>query len=243
MRDLHQELERAVQLSEMFVSILGHDLRTPLAAMLMTTDGLLRRGLDQPLRNALQRVYSTGDRMARMIEQLLDFARSRGHGGLLVQPQHANLEEIVRPVVEEIEVASPLARIELTTKGDLSGTWDVDQLGRVVSNLAGNAVKHGTQGEPVSLELEGTHAASVRLRVTNSGAIPPDMIPTLFEPFKRTAPARTGEKGLGLGLFIGREIVQAHGGTIDVHTGGDDRTVFEVSLPRHAAMRDARGPS
>jgi signal transduction histidine kinase len=100
-------------------------------------------------------------------------------------------------------------------------------------------VKHGTQGKPVSLELEGTHAASVRLRVTNSGTIPAEMIPTLFEPFKRTAPARTGEKGLGLGLFIGREIVQAHGGTIDVRTGDEDKTVFEVSLPRHASMREA----
>jgi signal transduction histidine kinase len=239
MRALHRDLQRAVELSEMFVSILGHDLRTPLGAIRNSAEVILRSAEDARSLRPAGRILSSSDRMARMIEQLLDFARARRQGGIVVQPQRANLEEIVRPVVQELEDANPATRIEITATGDLSGTWDVDRLGRVVSNLASNAVKHGTQGQRVTLELEGTDAATVRIRISNSGAIAAELIPRLFEPFKRTAPAKTGERGLGLGLFIAREIVEAHGGTIEVQTTGDDTTVFKVSLPRHTSPREA----
>jgi two-component system, sensor histidine kinase and response regulator len=124
--------------------------------------------------------------------------------------------------------------MELVEKGNLAGTWDADRLARVISNLVGNAVKHGTPGTPVTVELDGTRADVVRLRVANAGTIPAALIPTLFEPFKRTRPAKTGERGLGLGLFIAREIVVAHGGDIVLPATRGDMTVFEAWLPRHA---------
>ncbi len=109
--------------------------------------------------------------------------------------------------------------------------WDPDRLAQVVSNLAGNAVQHGTPGTPITVALDGTERTSVHLRVTNQKAIPADAIPTLFEPFKRRERSDTAEKGLGLGLFIAQGIVKAHGGDISVRTN-DAETRLEVTLPR-----------
>jgi signal transduction histidine kinase len=238
MRDLHRELARAVQMGDMFVSILGHDLRTPLGAIKMSAETIVRASQDARALRPAGRILTSADRIARMIEQLLDFARARQHGGMALELEPANLDAIARQIVQELEDSHPSTTIELVESGGLSGTWDPDRLARVVSNLVGNAVKHGTQGKSITVELDGTDPAVVRLRVSNAGAISADCIPTLFEPFKRTAPARTGERGLGLGLFIAREIVQAHGGDIAVRTHGGETTVFEVTLPREARPRD-----
>lgn len=207
MRDLHRELARAVQLGDMFVSILGHDLRTPLSAIKMSAETIVRGSQDPRALRPAGRIMASADRIARMIEQLLDFARARQHGGMVLELKPANLAEIARQIVQELEDSNPSTTIQFIELGDLSGTWDADRLARVVSNLAGNAVKHGTQGKSITVELDGTDRAIVRLRVSNAGAIAAASIPTLFDPFKRTAPAKTGEKGLGLGLFIAREIV------------------------------------
>jgi signal transduction histidine kinase len=232
MRDLHRELARAIQLGDMFVSILGHDLRTPLGAITMSAETIVRGSQDARALRPAGRIMASAERIARMIEQLLDFARARRQGGMVLELKPANLVEIARQTVQELEDSNPSATIQLVESGDASGTWDPDRLARVVSNLAGNAVKHGIQGESVTVELDGTDRAVVRLRVSNPGTIPAASVPTLFEPFKRTAPAKTGERGLGLGLFIAREIVQAHGGDIAVRTPDGEATVFEVTLPR-----------
>jgi signal transduction histidine kinase len=151
-----------------------------------------------------------------------------------------HLGELCHQVSQELEDASPLAVFQREEKGDLSGFWDPDRLAQVLSNLLGNAVQHGSRGTPVGLEADGTDPGRVRVRVENSGAVPPELIPTLFDAFQRAseqssslAPRGTG---LGLGLFIAREIARAHGGEITVTTE-DDRTRFEVALPR-----DARPP-
>jgi signal transduction histidine kinase len=230
LRDLHRELAGAVQLSDLFISILGHDLRTPLGAIQMGAELIVRGSQDARTLRPAARILSSADRMARMIEQLLDFARAR-HGGIMLQPRATNLAAIASQIVQELEDSNPSAHIGLVEWGDVSGIWDPDRLAAVVSNLAGNAVKHGSEHTSITVELDGTDAAVVLLRVTNVGAIPAESIPTLFEPFKRTAPARSGEKGLGLGLFIARAIVHAHGGKIDVRSAGE-ATVFEVTLPR-----------
>lgn len=167
-----------------------------------------------------------------MIEQLLDFARAR-HGGIALEPKATNLGEVTRQIVQELEDLNPSTSIDLVESGDVSGIWDPDRLSAVVSNLATNAVKHGTQHQKITVELDGTERAVVHLRVTNVGAIPEASIPTLFDPFKQTVPAKTGERGLGLGLFIAQAIVHAHWGEIAMHTVDSEKTVFEVTLPRN----------
>ncbi len=241
MRDLNRDLERAVQLSDLFVSILGHDLRTPLGAVMLSAETIIRLSPDSRALRPASRILTAVDRMTRMIEQLLDYARVRQGHGIPLQPRSTDLGEICRPVVEEIEDAHPQARLVVREAGDLAGSWDPDRLAQVVSNLVGNAVQHGIPGSAIAIELDGADATLVRLRVQNAGSIPENAVPTLFEAFKRaalSAAARTGKAGLGLGLFIAREIVHAHGGTLYVHSSDADGTTFEVTLPRQSLPAD-----
>jgi signal transduction histidine kinase len=239
LRDLHQELAGAVQLSDMFISILGHDLRTPLGAIKMAAELIVRGTQDARALRPAGRILTSADRMRRMIDQLLDFARAR-HGRIVLDPKATNLAEVAREIMQELEDLNPSATIHLVESGDASGIWDPDRLAAVVSNLASNAVKHGTQGESITLELDGTDRAVVRLRVTNAGAIAVASMPTVFEPFKQIASSKTGERGLGLGLYIARAIVHAHRGEIAVRTVEGAATVFEVTLPREVSTQEIR---
>lgn len=233
MRDLHRELARAVQLEDMFVGILGHDLRTPLGAIRISAELIARSSYDARASKPAGRILSSANRMTRMIEQLLDFARVRqGRGGRL-QVSSANLGDVARQVLQELGGANPQTRLEVSFSGDLAGRWDPDRLGQIVSNLVGNAIQHGTAGHPITVELDGSQATIVRLCVSNLGSIPTEAMPTLFEPFKRPAPSRAAGRGLGLGLFIAREMVRAHGGDLAARVA-DETTTLEVTLPREA---------
>ena len=235
MRDLHLRLARAVQLGDTFVSILAHDLRTPVTAAKLAADGILRRSQDPRALDYARSIVSSLLRMNGMIEQLLDFARFRQGRGVRLRLGAANLGDLTREVLREIEVANPRASLRMTVAGDLDGAWDADRLAQVVSNLASNAVQHGVPDRPVSVELDGRDRDVVRLRVTSAGVIPQDEIPSLFEPFRPSTSAKGAGGGLGLGLFIAREITRVHGGDISLRTREDEGlTTFEVTLPRTA---------
>lgn len=234
MRSLHRELARAVQLGDMFVGILGHDLRTPLGAIKMSAEVIVRGSGDPCSLRSAERIASSADRMARMVEQLLDFARVRQGQGIRLRVVPADLRGIASQVLQEVRDANPRAGLDVSHSGDLSGRWDPDRLGQVFSNLVGNAVQHGVAGYPIGIELDGTEQAVVRVRVGNRGTIAEDAFPTLFEPFKRATLSKAGEKGLGLGLFIAQEIVRAHGGDLTARVE-DGMTVFEATLPREAS--------
>jgi signal transduction histidine kinase len=241
MRDLYRDLERAVQLSDMFVSILGHDLRTPLGAMTLAAEAIVRGSPDARALRPAGRILTSAERMKRMIEQLLDLARVRQGHGIPLHLGRVHLGELCRQAVQELEDANPQASLVLQNTGNVSGTWDADRLAQVVSNLVGNAVQHGTKGRPITVDVDGTDESTVRLRVHNFGSVPPEALPTLFEPFKRMAAhtmSAAGKTGLGLGLFIAREIAQAHGGDVGVQSS-EERTTFEVTLPRDARRADA----
>ena len=236
MRDLHRELEQAVRLSDRFVSILGHDLRTPLSAIKLSAEVIVRLALDARALRPAGRILTSADRMTRMIEQLLDLARLRQGQGIPLQPRTVDLGELARQSVQELEDANPDASLCVRESGGLAGVWDPDRLAQVVSNLAGNAVQHGTKGAPITVELDGNETSTVRLRVHNLGGVRPEATATLFEPFRKaTGPAApaSGGTGLGLGLFIAREIARAHGGDITMRSEGEG-TTFEVTLPREA---------
>ena len=219
----------------MFIGILGHDLRNPLNAIGMAAGLLIRRGhLNAQDAEATTLIISSGQRMARMITQVLDLTRARLGGGLPIDPKPTDLGDICRNVVEEFE-----ATIELEVLGDVKGTWDEDRLTEVLSNLVGNAIEHAA---PRTVVVVKAHAdgAMVVVEIQNQGEpIPADIPPFIFEPFRRAKPqekSKTGNLGLGLGLglYIAHQSVLAHGGTLDARSA-DGTTTFVMRLPRGAA--------
>jgi signal transduction histidine kinase/FixJ family two-component response regulator len=228
------EMERAVHFGEMFAGILGHDLRNPLSAI-TTAAGLLEARADsERIARPARRVVASANRMERMISQLLDYTRIRLGGGLPLERAQVDLAEIAGTIIEELEPVHQRT-IWLRTNGNVVGTWDRDRLSQLLSNLAANACQHGEPGHPVDILLDGTRPDVVRIEVHNSGAIPPDLLPTVFEPLRQSGDPhgkRGGSSGLGLGLYITQQIALAHGGTIRIASTQPDGTCFTVELPR-----------
>ncbi|MBK7864718.1 MAG: HAMP domain-containing histidine kinase [Archangiaceae bacterium] len=212
----------------MFIGILGHDLRTPLGAISVGAALLLRRDrLAEKDQRIVARIMSSTERMSRMITQLLDLTRARLGGGLPLEKKPADLAELCRLTVEEFE-----AHVELEVRGDLTGQWDSDRLTEALSNLTGNALEYATPGTPVRLvaRADGDH---VVVEVKNEGApIASDVLPFIFEPFRRGKQNEKSPTGnLGLGLYIARQILLAHGGTLDAGSAAGT-TTFVMRLPR-----------
>jgi two-component system sensor histidine kinase/response regulator len=229
-RELSERTE-TLRLNEMFAAVLGHDLRTPLAAVLASARLLQEAPSEDAVRRAAARILSSGGRMGRMIDDMLDLARARLAGGLAVRPDAADLGGLVQRVLPELQGTAPERLIELRERGDLRGRWDADRLAQVVSNLVGNAIEHGQPETSISVDLDGSGPDEVRVSVANAGAIAPELLPRVFDPFRREARPNGRTEGLGLGLYIAQQIVQAHGGTITAESG-DGRTAFSITLPR-----------
>ncbi len=228
------QLARTVQYAEMFTGILAHDLRSPLGAVLTAAQLLLMRSSDQQIAKPASRILTSADRMSRMIDQLLDFTRLRVGGDMKIETRNADLAFLVRQAVDELQQASPGAVVAVNQKGDLAGRWDVDRLNQVFSNLIGNAIQHGARGGPVQVDVDGRAPDVVRMRVHNVGAIRAELLSKVFEPFKGGERHRERGGGLGLGLFITRELVRAHGGRVMVASTEAEGTTFTVELPRVA---------
>ena len=225
-----REHRAVAEFREMFIGILGHDLRNPLSAIFMTAGQLLESShLDEEGKKRVARIVNSGRRMSRMISQLLDLTRSRLGGGLPLELKPTDLREICRNVIEEFKVA---IRLEVT--GDVTGLWDPDRLAEVLSNIVGNAIEHATPNTSITVKA---HADSevVVVEIGNQGEpIPADVLPFIFEPFRQARQRKKSATGnLGLGLYIAREIVLSHGGTLDARSA-DGRTAFVMRLPRRA---------
>jgi signal transduction histidine kinase len=224
----------ATQERDRFLAIVGHDLRNPLTAITMSATGLLREPLSERGAALLRRVVSSAQRMDGLIQVLLDFARARDATGFPIQPRPCDLAEIARRVVDELEAGRPERKVSLRVDADARGEWDPDRVAQVLSNLVANALQHGA--EPIEVRLGGDRD-DVLAAIHNGGApIAPAALPTLFDPFRRGGSA-SAESHLGLGLFISREIVRAHGGAIDVRSTAADGTTFTVQLPRSPPRR------
>jgi signal transduction histidine kinase len=240
-------LEETVRQNELFAGVLAHDLRNPLGAMTTAAQLLLMRfegekTLGERETKPLSRILTSGQRMNTMIEQLLDFTRVRSGNGIPIEPHETNLAELCAQVVGELEVAHPDWRIERHATGEQRGSWDSERLLQVLSNLVANACQHGSRDVPVSVRLDGTAKDEVRIEVRNSGAIPQVLLPHLFDPFRSTGHRRDRSRGLGLGLFIVRQIVRGHGGTIEVRSTEADGTSFVIRLPRQSQPRSESEP-
>ncbi|HVL76793.1 MAG TPA: hybrid sensor histidine kinase/response regulator, partial [Noviherbaspirillum sp.] len=231
-REQVEELRRALQMNELFIAVLGHDLRTPLSAVLHGAELLKHIGGDARVEETAERIHASGTRMEKMVRQLLDVAQTRAAGVTLFKSK-ANLEDVCRRIIAEIEHRASASRIRIESSGKLDGLFDTDRMSQVISNLLGNALQHGRDGTPIRIELDGTDAGTIRLRLTNEGVIPPETLDGIFKPFYFPDRKRTPSAGLGLGLYIVHEFVVAHGGTVSVHSSPwEGTTSFEVALPR-----------
>lgn len=229
---LADELREMLRLNEMFVAAVSHDLRSPLSTVLMGSSVLDTKLEDPTLKRTVARMRSSAERMGGMLDQLYDLARVRLGGGIAIDPAAMEVRRLVQRVVEEFRLTHPERAIIVEEDGGSThGTWDEQRLGQILSNLLGNALRHGDRQAPVRVRLLGASAELV-LEVENGGAIAPSVREHLFDPFRRgTRPSRDS---LGLGLYIVRQIVLAHGGTIEVSSSERDGTAFRVQLPRDA---------
>ena len=228
------EQKRTEELRELLLGVVGHDLRSPLASITMGTAMMLKRGkLEDSDSKTAARIARSADRMSKIISQLLDFTRARLGGGIPIDRKPVDLAELCAEVIAEQETAHPDRALRLDADMDTHGLWDRERLAQVVSNLIGNAIRHGKPDGPIDVRLRG-QSDVVCLQIHNEGPpIPADVLPSIFDPFRRHGvPASQRSEGLGLGLFIVREMVKAHSGEIGAQSTEAAGTTFSVTLPR-----------
>ena len=223
---------------EIFVGILGHDLRTPLNAVVMASQIILDAPeLHDRNLGLTRQTLSSALRMNSMVSDLLDFTRGRLGSGIPITREELDLGAVVRQVIEEVRLAHPDSVIQSSEIGDLKVRLDRGRIAQVVLNLLTNAVQYGTPKSVIGVSMIG-ESADVVLRVHNSGTpIPPSELTGIFSPFKRLASenaASGGSSNLGFGLYIVERIVTAHGGSVDVRSSTAAGTLFSIRLPRHS---------
>ncbi|AKV01763.1 Sensory box histidine kinase [Labilithrix luteola] len=237
---LYRSAQEAIGARDEFLSIASHELRTPLTSLLLLLQGMLRTRAPEEAAPAevvakLRRYAAQSERQANrlsiLVDQLLDLTRIRA-GRLVLAYETCDLVALVREVLQRNEVSAARAGCELVFRGPeeaVVGSWDCGRIEQVVTNLVSNALKFGA-GHPVRIAVERGDGGKARLTVEDEGVgIPEDQRPRIFERFERAAPFAIG--GLGLGLYIVRQIVEAHHGTIRVDSRPGEHTVFTVELP------------
>jgi signal transduction histidine kinase len=226
-----KRLGEAIGFRDRMTGVLGHDLRNPLSAVKMASASLLRQGLPEALRGRVDVIDRAANRMSEMIETLLDLTRAGSQGGLPVTRVPCDVGAIAKEVASEWAAASPDRTLQVDVQGELEGRWDPARVAQAISNLVGNALEHGDPRTPVRLSVARSDEAVV-VKVRNDGPpIPSELRPVLFEAFAR---GDRSPHGLGLGLFIVKQIAAAHGGTVDVESSAETGTVFTLVLP-HAS--------
>jgi two-component system, sensor histidine kinase and response regulator len=223
-------LATMVHLREELVAVVSHDLRNPLNSIVMSAALIANQTTDKDISSAAERIERSANRMASIIEDLLDLSRTRLGGGMPVNCIPCDLHDIVRNAVEEL---SGLDRtIELRVSGDTTGSWDSVRLSQAVSNLLGNASEHGAQQYPITVAVDGTQEDEVLVRVHNHGVIPSEHQLQLFQPYVSRG-RDASRKGLGLGLYIVSQIAKAHRGDVSVSSTEETGTTFTIRLGRH----------
>ena len=230
--------ETTLREKDRYIGVLGHDLRNPLTAIMIGLHGLERSpNLAPAERDKVARLSRTVKRMGSMIRDLLDYTRT-SVGEFPHNPEPTDLERVCDAAIDELRASHPERSITREVAGNVTGSWDPGRLQQVISNLVGNALKHGTGAVSVRIEGDGH---DVVLSVHNDGEpIPPDILPVLFEPFRR---GDRSPNGLGLGLYIVREVIRRHGGSIDVRSSRDAGTTFVSRWPRQVNERSPKGES
>jgi len=220
---------------ELFLGMLGHDLRTPLGVVMTSAQFLLgSSGLTDTQANAVSRMLRSSARIKALVSDLVDVTHTRLGGSLPIAFKQMDLARTCQEAVDEMRAFHPDRTIQLDVSGDLSGVWDSSRLTQILANLLQNAIQYGAEGTPVTVSVRG-EPKRVVLTVHNEGpAISESARERIFDPLvrgeRRNEPRKSSS--LGLGLYIAREIAIAHGGSIDVKSSEEKGTNFTVYLPR-----------
>lgn len=226
------------QSDNMFLAILGHDLRNPLGTVISGATFIMR-ATDVPSKYILAatRIFNSGQRMSKLISDLIDFTRSHLGVGIPIKPKRINLAEVCLNVVDELRTSHPerIIDFEAGAREDIYG--DEDRLAQVLSNLIGNALQYGSPQTPIGVRV-ASRGDDVSVAVNNRGpVIPPKQIGSVFDPLVRLAarddPGAVRDTSLGIGMYIARQIVTAHSGTLRVESNDTDGTTFTMIVPRH----------
>ncbi|WOB10149.1 sensor histidine kinase [Piscinibacter gummiphilus] len=224
---------------DLFLGVLGHDLRGPLSTIAGCATLDIRSRPDDSRHAAI--ILRSVRQMKALLDDLVEYTRHRLGSGLAIDPSSLQIDEFARNTLDEIRAISPERTLQLETWGDMMGEWDSRRLHQALSNLVFNAMKYGERNTPIRIAIDGSHDVEVVVAVKNTGkAIPPERLPTLFDPLVRAADDAGGADSqlaganLGLGLYVVKEIATAHGGRVEV-TSTDAMTCFELRLPRICA--------
>jgi len=230
-------MEQVEQSRNLLLGILGHDLRNPLGAVIMSAEYLLRgNNLNGVQTKAVSRIANSGAIMKKMVDDLLDFTQTMLKHALPIKRDAADLGDICIDVINELKAFHPGRNVHFDSQGNLAGHWDAIRLRQMVSNLTANAIQHSAATDVVRLFVTGQER-TVQLEVHNDGdVISEEVRRTLFKPLMAQPSHRedrhTGSSGMALGLYIAHEIAVAHDGTIVVDSTASEGTTVTVCLPR-----------
>lgn len=227
------------QSQNMFLAILGHDLRNPLGTV-VTGASFMMQAADIAPKYVLvaTRMFNSARRMSKLINDLIDFTRTHLGPGIPIRVRQGSVVAVCEEVVNELRTFHAEQMIELHLPPQLDAIFDESRLAQVLSNLIGNAIQYGSADAAVTVRVTADEK-DVVITVNNHGqAIAPDKLSSIFDPMVRIAASvnasndHTERTSLGIGLFISREIVHAHGGKIDLASTERDGTTFTVTMPR-----------
>jgi signal transduction histidine kinase len=225
----------------MFLAILGHDLLNPIGTMITGAAFLVEASeIDSKYTAIASRICVSGERMHRLVSDLIDYTRTHLGAGLPIIAKPCNMALICHNIVDEMRTFHPERTIEFDAVGKLDGFWDEGRIAQAISNLIGNALQHGSKSDPVLLKVVSDDA-DVTITVNNQGPpIPEENLEIIFNPLVRFAENETmkcysPEASLGIGLYIAREVVNAHGGAINVQSSEKEGTTFTIRVPRTIA--------
>ena len=217
-----------------FTAILGHDLRSPLGAILMSAHNAASCDLPEPATHSVATIQRSAKAMQVMIRDLLDFAGARLGREMPMRPEESSLIETCHTALAELMAAHPKRAFEFEHEGDLRGHFDPVRIGQALSNLLNNAINHGERGYPVNMRARAESQELV-VDITNKGkTIPPETLQAIMDPIARVLiPGSDGSSGLSLGLYIAQQVAKAHGGSVTA-ASKDKQTRFSLRLPREA---------
>ena len=225
-----EQLALARDFEKWILTIVSHDIRDPLGTILFAARRLQETAPTGPAKKHAEIVERGVHRIQHIVGDLLDLAREREGAGIPIDPRQTDLRAVCRQIIDELEALAKDRQITFECEADGAGAWDEHRILQAISNLASNAVRHGTPGSPVRVRLTGDED-HVAVEIHNRGVIPGDILPRIFEPFRSGRHNASRGDGLGLGLFIAKAIARAHGGGLEVDSS-NDQTMFRLVLPR-----------
>ena len=219
----------------LFLGVLNHELRTSVASILMSAQVLMHRSTPgSPEARAAQRILRSCEQVRQSLDALSDFTKVRLGEHLEIERRHEDMGVLCRQAVDAFARVDAERKIRLDSEGDPVGEWDKRRIPEAIGGLIANAARFASRGSAVTIAIDGHGADAVTVTVHGDGTpIDVDTLQTIFDPVARVESENATYAGLGLGLFIVREVVDAHNGQVTVEASAGSGTTFTVVLPRH----------